>query len=113
MCVVEQLAILLALLMHLLIFNDIDFPYLDGVSVTYGSPCQHIWNLAAGHVNRCPCENADRNFAPLPPAFVGDNYLTTMEHFGMDWTARPSAAPRTLLIISVPPSQPPPLIPFR
>ena len=55
--------------------NDIDFPYLDGVSVTYGSPRQHIWSFAAGfRANLCPC-NSDYNGLHPPPAFVGDNYF--------------------------------------
>lgn len=61
--------------------ETIDGPYLDGVSVTYGSPRQHIWSFAAGHGvafgplnNRCPCVSSDRQRAPLPPAFVGENY---------------------------------------
>ena len=29
--------------------SSIDSPYLDEVSVTYGSPRQHIWSFAAGH----------------------------------------------------------------
>ena len=62
--------------------NSIDNIYLDGVSITYGrSPRRHIWSLAAGHDNsvygyfRCPCATDDRNSAPLPPSFVGENYF--------------------------------------
>ena len=29
--------------------GNIDAPYLDGVSVTYGSPRHHIWSFVAGH----------------------------------------------------------------
>ena len=49
--------------------------YLDGVSVTYGQERNHIWSFAAGHVGRCPCNNTNRDYAPLPPEFVGDNYF--------------------------------------
>lgn len=55
--------------------------YSDGLSVTYGSPRNHIWTLAVGHsatdapFPRCPCANSDRSEAPLPPPFVGENYF--------------------------------------
>ena len=70
--------------------NDV---YLDGVSVTTEAPRQHIWSLAAGHGARfgaqnirCPCGNTDRNAAPLPPAFVGDNYFCdTLDNTGPSW----------------------------
>ena len=67
--------------------NDIDTPYLDGVSVTYGSPRQHIWSFAAGHGGnyRCPCDNTNRGQAPLPPAFVGDNYFCDGDYNGALW----------------------------
>ena len=59
--------------------DNIDNPYLEGVSITHGSPRQHIWSLAAGYDQnnhfRCPCDNSDRSFAPFPPSFVGDNYF--------------------------------------
>ena len=67
--------------------NGIDDPYLDGLSVTYGSPRQHIWSLAAGHAGRCPCDNSDTNFAPLPPSFVGDNYFCDGDYNGALWDA--------------------------
>ena len=58
----------------------IDSNYLDGVSITYGQPRQHIWSLAVGHglpfnLYRCPCDNPNRNQARPPPSFVGDNYF--------------------------------------
>ena len=81
----------------------IDTPYLDGVSLTYGSPRQHIWSLAAGHGGnfRCPCDNSDRVQAPLPPPFVGNNYFCDGDYNGALWTARLLAVPSTLLLISV------------
>ena len=54
-------------------------PVVDGLSITYGSPRQHLWTYAVGfsdsdnfaNVN-CPCNSrfAGRN----PPAFVGSDY---------------------------------------
>ena len=63
--------------------NTIEENYLDGVSVTHGASGSrtHIWSFGAanpaggGRVARCPCDNSNRNEAPLPPAAVGDNYF--------------------------------------
>ena len=70
--------------------NDIDGSYVDGISVTYGSPRQHIWTFAAGHGPvfngyRCPCDNQDRSQAPLPPSFVGNNYYCDGDYNGALW----------------------------
>ena len=73
--------------------GTIDTAYLDGVSITYGSPRQHIWSFAAGHgpINnspyRCPCDSPNRSFAPLPPPFVGDNYFCDGDYNGALWDA--------------------------
>ena len=68
-------------------FNSVDIngPYLDGISVTHGSPRQHIWSFAGGHPGRCPCQNNDRNAAPLPPSFVGENYFCDGEYNSALW----------------------------
>ena len=63
--------------------NDIDTNYLDGVSLTHGSPRQHIWSFAAAlhevdtHPSEnCPCINRDQaSSATRPPAFVGNDYF--------------------------------------
>lgn len=76
--------------------EGIDQAYLDGISLTYGSPRQHIWSFGVGHGDRfgaqnirCPCANADRNAAPLPPAFVGDNYYCdNLNNGGELWDAQ-------------------------
>ena len=58
----------------------IDTYYLDGVSVTHGSPRQHIWSFAGGlqevastysHLT-CPCVTGSTADTPL---FVGQNYF--------------------------------------
>ena len=62
--------------------STIDSPYVDGVSVTHGSPRQHIWTLAAGYAEitttsiqyLCPCSLNSINGARIP-SFVGDNYF--------------------------------------
>ena len=52
--------------------------YVDGVSITHGSPRKHIWTLAGGlsqDVNystyNCPCAQYP---GPSPPSFVGNDY---------------------------------------
>ena len=59
--------------------NDI---YVDGVSVTHGSPRSHIWTLAAGvtegkHIHPqadCPCAISDPSSRQPAPNFIGNNY---------------------------------------
>ena len=59
---------------------SIDTYYVDGVSLTHGSPRQHIWTLAAAHNEatrldfNCPCSNT-ANRATQPPAFVRNDYF--------------------------------------
>ena len=57
----------------------------DGVTVTYGP--EHIWSFAASHSapNRCPCDNNDRQNAPLPAVSVGDNYFCDGMFNGALW----------------------------
>ena len=51
--------------------------YVDGLSITYGSPRQHIWTFAVGlsqtfhPQENCPC---DQFPGKAPPAFVGNDY---------------------------------------
>ena len=61
----------------------IDTYYMDGVSLTHGSPRHHIWTFAAGLDEvgtrpdfNCPCTNTElANQASQPPAFVGGDYF--------------------------------------
>ena len=62
--------------------DDIDAPYVDGVSITHGrNPRQHIWTFASaideGHViHICPCINSRANDpSNHPPAFLGEDYF--------------------------------------
>ena len=60
--------------------NNINTYYVDGVSITRGSPRQHVWTLAAGynsysneHPNaNCPCT---LNSTQKVSSFVSDNYF--------------------------------------
>ena len=60
--------------------NTINSYYVDGVSITYGSPRMHIWTLAIGRSDEetgssgCPCLNAGTAQFSSPP-FVGQNYF--------------------------------------
>ena len=59
--------------------------YVDGVSITHGSPRQHVWTFANandealnsefhGEYNGCPCLNPSVSFAGVIPSFVGEDY---------------------------------------
>ena len=55
---------------------NIDEAYVDGISITYGSPRKHIWTLAAAlfengqKSHTCPCDTPSEE----PPSFVGSDY---------------------------------------
>ena len=62
--------------------SSIDSYYVDGVSLTHGSPRQHIWTFAAARseddthlVSNCPC-NINSGADPMNrPAFMGSDYF--------------------------------------
>ena len=62
--------------------QGIDSHYVYGVSVTHGTPRNHIWTLAAGVSEggipsagiNCPCINPSLPGITIPPSFVGNNY---------------------------------------
>ena len=58
--------------------NDINSYYVDGISITYGSPRKHVWTYAVGLSDdgnyaayNCPCAKVP---GPAPPSFVSDHY---------------------------------------
>ena len=57
--------------------NNINGVYLDGVSITRGSPRQHVWSYIAGYrsngasSNTCPCNTGVTHTVP---SFVGGHY---------------------------------------
>ena len=58
--------------------QSIDGHYVEGISITLGSPCKHVWTYAAGLSDdhdypdwNCPCATIPD---PSPPAFVGNDY---------------------------------------
>ena len=54
--------------------STIDNHYVDGLSITYGSPRQHIWTYATGafdnQYTNCPCDGT----GGTTPSFVDSNY---------------------------------------
>ena len=63
----------------------IDRTYVDGVSITHGSPRQHVWIFADAHdevitsghhteYTSCPCLHPSASFAVNIPSFVGNDY---------------------------------------
>ena len=52
----------------------IDDHYVNGLSITYGSPRQHIWSYANGDYDNggiyCPCDGT----GDTAPSFIGSNY---------------------------------------
>ena len=62
--------------------NDINSDYVDGVSITRGSPRQHVWTLMAGlleasHHNgndMCPCSQGSTQNSTLQ-SFIGNDYF--------------------------------------
>ena len=56
--------------------STIDVAYVDGLSITHGTPRQHIWTYVIGlsdpgFSQSCPCSP---NPGTNPPSFVGSNY---------------------------------------
>ena len=57
--------------------SSINTNYLDGISVTHGSPRQHIWSFIGGYDEQsrsCPCVNGS-TVGTYIPSFVGQNYF--------------------------------------
>ena len=62
--------------------------YVDGVSITYGTPLNHLWTYVAGNsetgggTQNCPC-NTGGDLSPVP-TYVGDNYYCEASGTGSD-----------------------------
>ena len=68
--------------------NNINSYYLEGVSITRGSPRQHVWSLSAGvssnrsnSVSVCPCTGGTS-----PQSFVGNNYFCESGNNASTWS---------------------------
>ena len=64
--------------------QSIDGTYVDGVSLTYGAPRQHIWTFANAldefpHINlytsKCPCTNVTEIRPISVPTYIGNDYF--------------------------------------
>lgn len=59
----------------------VDDVYVDGISLTYGSPRSHVWTFAAaldeslGHLSGCACSNIFTDPTVNLPPFVGQDYF--------------------------------------
>ena len=68
---------------HINSFDEIDEPYVHGVSLTHGqSPRKHIWTfvgaadeLSSSPTYKCPCSNTNISPPPRVPDFVGNDYF--------------------------------------
>ena len=66
-------------------YNEgIEGPYIDGVSISYGSPGsrKHIWSFVAANseqpsntLERCRCSDTSRSWPFSIPLFIGNNYF--------------------------------------
>ena len=64
--------------------QTIDSSYVDGVSLTYGSPRQHVWTFAnvldeyphgVFYNQKCPCSNITEQRPINIPSYVGNGYF--------------------------------------
>ena len=68
---------------YLAVGETIDSYYVYGVSVTHGTPRNHVWTFAAGRSEgeftnqriNCPCSDPTSPNNQHPPSFVGDDYF--------------------------------------
>ena len=61
---------------------NVNEPYVDGISITHGSPNRrHIWTFAGARdetradLTTCPCTKTDTTFTGTIPPFVGNDYF--------------------------------------
>ena len=71
--------------------QSINYGYVDGVSITYGSPRKHIWSFAGSYSEignntnaLCPCDNRYSSITQ-PPLFVGNNYYCESGNPTQNW----------------------------
>ena len=62
--------------------------YIDGISITHGSPRHHIWSYVGSHSevatnnDTCPC---DPPSGARPQSFVGSNYYCESDNPTEEW----------------------------
>ena len=63
--------------------------YVDGVSITQGSPRKHLWTYANGasedviEINRCSCARSNPSHTSYVPDFVGGSGFSTHFQIGV------------------------------
>ena len=75
--------------------NTIDTFYVDGVSITHGSPRRHLWTYATGlselyggEQYRCPCDRSNPNDRNDVPSYVGENFYCESGFSGIRFQSR-------------------------
>ena len=66
--------------------NNINANYLEGVSITRGSPRQHVWSFLASYneaSTQCPCATSS-SFSPR--SFMGNNYFCESGNPNSGWS---------------------------
>ena len=64
--------------------NDINANYVEGVSITRGSPRQHVWTLMAEDVqSNCPCSSGNSGSVR---SFMGTNYFCESGNPSASWS---------------------------
>ena len=69
-----------------LLSDNIDDPYVDGISITHGSPRQHLWTLMGFYTETkpsCPCSDGSTD-ASLP-SFIGEDYFCESGNPNTTW----------------------------
>ena len=76
--------------------SDINSYYIDGVSITRGSPRQHVWTLMAGLYdnlndahNNCPCSQGSTQNSTLQ-SFIGNDYFCESGNPSTSYVATPT-----------------------
>ena len=70
--------------------NIIDSYYVEGVSITHGSPRQHVWTLMAGLTeasagsSSCPCNNGST--VSVVQSFISNNYFCESGNTASGWS---------------------------
>ena len=81
--------------------RTINSVHMDGISVTYGSPRQHLWSYAVGEVavptssrvDSCPC--TAQGTTSTVPSFIGSDYYCSSGNDGVGGSLYPSPLWRT------------------
>ena len=64
--------------------NNLNANYVDGISITRGSPRQHVWTLMAGlYESSCPCVTGNSGGVRT---FMGSNYFCESGNPGNSWS---------------------------